>query len=135
MSAFYSLPYTAAAVACGAVVGLALGLTGGGGSIFAVPLLIYVLAVPAGDAIPLSLVAVAATAAVGAAHALHTRLALWRPALIFAVGGVIGAPLGVTVAAQLEPRLLITGFGVLAIVVGTAMWRRARIAPAESAAV
>ncbi len=49
----------------GALVGLSLGLTGGGGSIFAVPLLVYGLAVPPREVIGVSLAAVGATALVG----------------------------------------------------------------------
>jgi uncharacterized protein len=124
-----------AAAASGAVVGLALGLTGGGGSIFAVPLLIYALALPPSEAIPISLVAVACTAAVGAAQALHNRLALWQPALLFAAGGIVGAPLGLVAAAYVEPRLLVAGFGLLALAVGATMWRKARIAPGDTSAV
>ena len=48
----------------GLVVGFSLGLTGGCGSIFAVPLLVYGLAMPAHEAVGVSL------AAVGAADAL-----------------------------------------------------------------
>ena len=123
------------AAACGAVVGLALGLTGGGGSIFAVPLLIYVLALPPQEAMPVSLAAVALTAAVGAVQALRNGLALWRPAILFAAGGVTGAPLGLAAGANVEPRLLVAGFGMLALAVGAMMWRRARVAPAETEAL
>ena len=49
----------------GSVIGLSLGLTGGGGAIFAVPLLIYGLGFSAKDAIGVSLVTVAVTACFG----------------------------------------------------------------------
>lgn len=124
-----------AAALSGALVGLALGLTGGGGSIFAVPLLIYALRLPPDEAMPVSLVAVAVTAAVGAAQAIGNGLALWRPAIIFAAGGMPGAPLGLMAAAHVDARLLIGGFGLLALVVGAVMWRKARVAPAEARAV
>ena len=52
-----------AAAAAGAFVGLSLGLTGGGGAIFAVPLLVYGLGVEPATAVAISLVTVAATAA------------------------------------------------------------------------
>lgn len=51
---------------------------GGSGSIFAVPLLIYALAVPPEEAMPVLLVAVALTVAFGAAQSLRNGLALWR---------------------------------------------------------
>ena len=49
----------------GSVVGLSLGLTGGGGAIFAVPLLVYGLSVGPREAVGISLAAVGATSAVG----------------------------------------------------------------------
>ena len=52
-------------VVFGALVGLSLGLTGGGGAIFAVPLLVYGLGVPAQEAVGVSLAAVGATSLVG----------------------------------------------------------------------
>ena len=124
-----------AAVACGGVVGLALGLTGGGGSIFAVPLLVYVLKMPPEQAMPISLIAVSASAIVGGAQSLRRGLALWKPTIIFALGGVLGAPVGMLVAKGLPARSLVGGFALLAITVGTLMWRAAQVFPAQATAV
>ena len=80
-----------AAVACGAAVGLALGLTGGGGSIFAVPLLIYVIGLPMSEAVPVSLAAVATTAAIGAVGAVRRKLVVWQPTILYALfAGILG---------------------------------------------
>jgi uncharacterized membrane protein YfcA len=57
---------TAAAIASGGLVGLSMGLTGGGGAILAVPLLVYLIGVPPKVAVVISLLTVAVTAAVGA---------------------------------------------------------------------
>ena len=129
------LIFAITAAACGVVVGLALGLTGGGGSIFAVPLLVYALQTPPEEAMPVSLFAVALTAAIGAAQSLRSGLALWRPAVLFAAGGVAGAPLGLAAGARVEPGWLIAGFGLLALAVGASMWHKARVAPAETEAL
>lgn len=51
--------------AAGVIVGLSLGLTGGGGAIFAVPLLVYGVGVDPPAAVTISLVTVAVTALVG----------------------------------------------------------------------
>ncbi|HEU4619831.1 MAG TPA: sulfite exporter TauE/SafE family protein [Gammaproteobacteria bacterium] len=123
------------AAASGVLVGLALGLTGGGGSIFAVPLLVYVLGLAPEDAVPISLVAVALTALVGAVQAVRHRLAVWQPAAIFAVGGVIGAPLGLAGARHVPHEWLLAGFAILALTVGGLMWRASRVAPAQASAV
>ena len=68
------------AVASGSLVGFTLGLVGGGGSIMAVPLLVYVVGVPSPHvAIGTSAIAVAASAAAnlaGHARAAHGEMAL-----------------------------------------------------------
>jgi uncharacterized protein len=130
-----SVGFIAAAAAAGSLVGLALGLTGGGGSIFAVPLLIYVLGLPPDRAVPISLVAVALTALVGAVQSIRYRLAVWQPSIVFSVGGAIGAPLGLIVAQPIADRLIVAGFAVLALTVGALMWRAARSVPGQSSAL
>jgi uncharacterized membrane protein YfcA len=129
------LTQTLLAAIFGGAVGLALGLTGGGGSIFAVPLLIYGLGLPPAVAAPLSLVAVGTTAAVGGLRSIRHGLVIWQPAILFAMGGVLGAPLGVAVAGRLEPVLLVRGFGVLALTIGTLLWRAALRHPERTAAL
>jgi hypothetical protein len=123
------------AILCGAVVGLALGLTGGGGSIFAVPLLIYVLGLGPDQAMPISLVAVSVSAIVGGLHSIQRRLAVWQPTIIFALGGVFGAPLGMLAAKHLAEHWIVGGFALLAIIVGSLMWRAAQVFPAQATAV
>jgi uncharacterized protein len=123
------------AAGLGCVVGVALGLTGGGGSIFAVPLLIYGLGLAAGEAVAMSLVAVAATASVGALQSVRHGLIVWQPVLLFALGGVFGAPAGVIVSRHLDPNWIVAGFALLALVVGALMWRASLTLPAQATAV
>jgi hypothetical protein len=123
------------AAAFGAIVGLALGLTGGGGSIFAMPMLIYGLGLAPAAAVPISLVAVGMTALVGGLHSIRARLVVWQPTLIFALGGIIGAPLGLAAAHFLAPRWIVAGFATLALTVGTVLWSRARAHPEQATAI
>ena len=79
------------AVGSGGLIGLVLGLVGGGGSILAVPLLVYVVGVPSPHvAIGTAAFAVAVNAALGLAA--HARLGTvkWRCALVFAAAGIAG---------------------------------------------
>ena len=122
-------------IGCGIAIGLALGLTGGGGSNFAVPLLIYVLGLAPSQAVPVSLAAVAIVAAAGAMHAIKTRLVSWQPTLVFGLGGMLGAPLGLHLSHGMDERLIVIGFALLGLAVGIAMWRRARLHPQEAAVV
>lgn len=109
----------------GGVVGLSLGLTGGGGAIFAVPLLVYGLGVPGYEAVGISLAAVGATAAVGFfARWRHGEVEL-RTGMLFALAGMVGAPIGAWLAARLPQTLLLLLFGVLMVVVAIRMWLQA----------
>lgn len=107
----------------GAVVGISLGLTGGGGSIFAVPLLIYALGVPVGTAMGLSLATVGLTAGFGALLRIVHREVEWRAGIIFSIGGMIFAPLGTNIARHVPPFLLLGAFAILMAFTGWRMWR------------
>lgn len=120
------------AACLGTVVGLALGLTGGGGSIFAMPLLIYGLNLSPPEAVPISLVAVGATALVGALHSIRAGMVVWQPAIMFVIGGMLGAPLGLWAAGFVASEWIIVGFAALALSVGTLMWIRTRTRPDET---
>lgn len=112
-----------AGLACGLVVGVSLGLTGGGGSIFAVPLLIYGIGVPVRTAIGLSLAAVGVTAGFGAALRLKAREVEVLPGLIFAGGGMVFAPVGLWLGHFIPPAVLLSTFALLMSFVGWRMWR------------
>ncbi|WP_009965286.1 sulfite exporter TauE/SafE family protein [Verrucomicrobium spinosum] len=110
-------------VACGLLVGASLGLTGGGGSIFAVPLLLYGLSVPVGTAMGLSLATVGLTAGFGALLRLRHGEVEWPAGLIFAVAGMLTAPLGTTLGRHLPAALLLSTFALLMAYIGARMWR------------
>jgi uncharacterized protein len=112
------------AVLFGVMVGLALGLTGGGGSIFAVPLLIYGLGVKARDAISISLAAVATMSAFGASGALRARLVEYRAGLVFAAGGIFAAPIGVKLSQFASEGTIVNAFTGLMALVALLMWLR-----------
>ena len=122
-------------IACGIVVGLALGLTGGGGSNFAVPLLIFAVGLTPSQAIPASLAAVAVIAAAGAVHAIKSQLIFWQPTIVFALASMLGAPLGLKLAQGVDSRVIVIGFAVLALLVGSSMWWRALFHPDQSSVV
>jgi uncharacterized membrane protein YfcA len=126
---------TVIAAVFGVIVGLSLGLTGGGGSIFAMPLLIYGLRLAPLEAVPVSLVAVGLTALVGAAHSIRARLVVWQPTIVFVIGGVVGAPIGIYIAGFLAPEAIVTGFAALATTIGSLMWMRTRTRPQQFTAV
>jgi len=123
------------AVVYGCLVGLSLGLTGGGGSIFAIPLLIYGLGLGMTEAVPISLIAVALTAAVGAWYSYRAGLLIWQPIAMFASGGVVGAPAGIILSRYFEQSQLIGGFSILAVIIGFAMLYKSIARPEQATAI
>jgi len=113
----------------GIIVGLALGLTGGGGSIFAIPLLVYGLGLSPQEAITISLATVTLVALTGALSAAKNRMIEYRVGAIFAILGFIGAPFGVMIANGLNEQILMIAFSCLMAIVAIAMWLKASSAP------
>jgi uncharacterized membrane protein YfcA len=111
--------------ASGALVGFVLGLVGGGGSILAVPLLVYVVGVPSPHmAIGTSALAVAANAAAGLWNHARRGNVKWRCASLYAAAGVCGALAGSTLGKAVDGQRLLALFAVLMLVVAALMFRR-----------
>jgi hypothetical protein len=111
-------------VGSGSIVGFTLGLVGGGGSIMAVPLLVYVVGVPSPHvAIGTSAIAVAASAAANLAGHARAHTVKWPCALVFAASGIAGAAGGAHIGKLIDGTRLLTLFGLLMIVVGALMLR------------
>lgn len=112
-------------LASGSLVGFTLGLVGGGGSILAVPLLVYLVGVSNPHvAIGTSAIAVAANAAANLANHARIGNVKWRCALVFSVAGVIGALGGSTLGKMVDGQKLLALFAVLMMVVGALMLRK-----------
>jgi len=114
-------------VGSGSLVGLTLGLIGGGGSILAVPLLVYVVGVPSAHvAIGTSAVAVAASAAINLIGHARARTVRWPCAIVFALSGIAGATVGAQLGKMVDGKNLLVLFGMLMIVIGLLMLRPRR---------
>lgn len=116
-----------ATLASGGVIGLVLGLVGGGGSILAVPLLVYVVGIGSPHA-AIGTAAVAVTVNALASLLGHARAGRvkWRCAGVFAVSGMIGAALGAELGKAFDGKRLLVLFGLLMIGVGLSMLRNRR---------
>lgn len=118
----------------GVIVGLSLGLTGGGGAIFAVPMLVYGLGMETREAVGVSLVSVGITALAGFVGRWRTGQVEIRTGLLFALAGMIGAPLGSWLAGQLPEPLLLTLFAGLMVTVAYRMGIQSTAVAKESPA-
>jgi uncharacterized membrane protein YfcA len=116
---------TALGVVSGSIVGFSLGLVGGGGSILAVPLLVYVVGVPnPHTAIGTSAIAVAVSAAANLARHTRAGIVAWRCALVFAAAGVAGALIGSSLGKLVDGQKLLALFAGLMIIIGVLMLKR-----------
>ena len=119
------------AVLCGSAVGFSLALIGGGGSILATPLLLYVVGVRDPHmAIGTSAVAVSANAFANLLPHARAGHVHWRAAFVFAAAGVIGAWLGSSVGKAMDGHRLLALFALLMLVVAFLMvhGRRGKVA-------
>ena len=121
-------------LASGMLVGFSLGLVGGGGSILAVPLMVYVVGVPdAHVAIGTSAVAVAANAAMNLSNHARGGSVRWSCALVFAGAGIAGAFAGSIAGKMIDGQKLLALFALLMLVIAALMLKtRSRIGVADA---
>ena len=109
----------------GTLVGFVLGFVGGGGSIIAVPLLLYVVGVGSPHlAIGTSAIAVSLSALANLVNHARRGMVKWPCAISFSAAGVAGAWVGSSLAIRISGDALLGLFGTLMIVVGTVMLLR-----------
>ena len=109
----------------GSFVGFSLGLVGGGGSILAVPLMIYLVGVPSVHiAIGTSALAVAVNAAANLLSHARMGTVKWRCASVFAVAGVVGAFGGSSLSKIVDGPRLLALFAILMLIVAGVMFAR-----------
>ncbi|MDY8111150.1 sulfite exporter TauE/SafE family protein [Fulvimarina sp. 2208YS6-2-32] len=121
-----AVSYTlATATGSGGLVGIVLGLFGGGGSILAVPLLVYVVGIALPHvAIGTSAVAVAFSALGNLVPQARAGRVKWRCAGVFALAGIVGSLAGAAAAKAVDGERLMALFGLVMIGVGLAMMRQ-----------
>ena len=107
----------------GSIVGAVIALSGAGGGIIAVPLLVLGLHLPLAEAAPIGLIAVALAAGTGAVLAWRAGQLRYRAALFIGGCGLLAAPLGVALAHRLPNQPLLLAFALLMLWTG---WRGLR---------
>lgn len=112
---------TALAIGIGLVIGALIGLLGGGGSILAVPALVYLAGQDLQQAVATSLLVVGITAVVALLPRLRQRQIAWRIGLLFGAAGAITAFAGAAVNRALPESVTLALFAALMAVVGVRM--------------
>lgn len=106
----------------GLVVGLSLGALGGGGSILAIPTLIYLLGQDSHHASTIALVVVGVSAAMGLlVHARSGSVDL-KSGLLFGAAGIAANLAASRLSGSLDQRALSVGFAVITLIAAWRMW-------------
>ena len=105
------------------VIGLSLGLFGSGGSILTVPVLLYLLHMPAQLAIASSLLIVGGISLFGSARNGLQRLISWRHVFWFGIPGMAGTYGGAWLGTLVDVRWQLLVFSLLMLVAAVMMWR------------
>ena len=113
------------APALGICVGILMGLTGAGGGILSVPMLVFVFHMPISQAGPIALTAIALSAGAGAVVGLKEKVLRYKAAMFMAVFGLALAPLGLWTAQHTPNTPLLLMFSAVLIYVSTRMFIQA----------
>lgn len=113
-------------LALAVLVGVSLGLLGGGGSILAVPLLVYVAGLGTKESIATSLLVVGVTSLAAIVRHARAGRVRWRTGLTFGAAAMVGAYLGGLLGARIPGTWLLIGFAVMMLATAGAMIRGRR---------
>jgi uncharacterized protein len=116
------LDFQLMSIGLGLFVGLILALSGAGGGIFAIPLLVFGLHLNITQAAPIALLAVMSAASVGTIQGLNKGIVRYKTALLIAAFGIAFAPLGVWLAKLTPTHILSLLFAMVLIYVAIRMW-------------
>ncbi|MFJ8199434.1 sulfite exporter TauE/SafE family protein [Streptomyces sp. NPDC096152] len=111
------------ALLAGAAIGLALGGLGGGGSVLAVPALIYLLDFTPAAATTASLIIVTITSVTALVGHARDGNVIWRTGLLFAAAGIVPAMLAGALSSHLPETVLTVAFAVIAALAALRMLR------------
>lgn len=114
------------AIPFGFAIGLIVGTIGGGGSILALPVLVYVLGQGVGRASTASLIVVAIAAGLGAGALALRGHVCWRLALTFSLPAAAGALAGSFANGAVSAKVLVLAFVPVMFAAAGSTWQRAQ---------
>ena len=112
--------------ALGILVGLLMGLTGAGGGILSVPLLVFFLGLPIAEAAPIALCAVALASSIGAILGLKNKILRYKAAGFMAIFGLALSPIGLWIAPKIPNAPLQILFSLILLYVAIRLLHQAR---------
>lgn len=106
----------------GVIIGISLGLTGSGGSILAIPLLMYGAGLSMSSALIISLFIVVSISLFGTIrHSLHGQVD-WKSAIIFSISGIIVSPIIISLTHDINENYRLVLFAILMLFLASKMW-------------
>ncbi len=108
----------------GLFVGLVMAITGAGGAILSLPLLVFFFQIKVIEAAPISLIAIALSASIATFLGLRAGIVRYKAAALLATFGVLSAPLGVYVAHQLSEEVLSILFSIVLLIVSVRSFQK-----------
>jgi uncharacterized membrane protein YfcA len=109
------------------LIGLSLGVLGGGGSILTIPVLHHVMGYPMRSAVPMSLVVVGVTGAVGALRHWRQGFVQLRTAMGLGIPAILGAVVGADLGPRVSDDIRLTVFAVVMLGAAFTMYRGTRV--------
>jgi uncharacterized membrane protein YfcA len=110
-------------VVVGLAIGVTLGAVGGGGGIITIPVLVYLLGQPPGEAMTGSLLVVGVAAAISVLAHHRAAQVRWAAGLVFALVGTIGTFIGARLSTHVDQEVLLLSFALLVLLVAGLMLR------------
>lgn len=123
---------TLAPLLLGLLSGSLLGLTGAGGAIVAVPILVFGLGLPMVDAAPIALLATAIGAGTGALLGFRQGILRYKAAFVMSIAGLLMSPLGLWTAGYVPNQPLLVIFSLVLFYVSISMYHRATHVPSAA---
>ncbi|OSS43142.1 hypothetical protein DESAMIL20_250 [Desulfurella amilsii] len=110
----------------GIIIGLTLGLTGAGGSIITIPILLYLLKMNVHSATGTSLVVVGIGSLAGAIQYMlgKQKYVHWKISIVFSIAGIFGAFLGSYINSLVPSKIILYGFSILMLIIGVLMLKQ-----------
>jgi uncharacterized membrane protein YfcA len=110
----------------GILIGFMLALTGAGGTMLAIPLLVFFLPISIFQAAPIALLAVLMASSFGAIQGLRKGTVRYKTALLIATIGILFAPVGVKLAQRASDQQLSIALVSALFFIGIQSWQQAR---------
>jgi uncharacterized protein len=108
----------------GLLVGFILALSGAGGAIFAIPLLMFGLQLNLTQAAPIALLAVMSAASIGAIQGLNNGIVRYKTAFVIAAFGIAFAPFGVWLAKRAPTHYLSLILAAILVYIAIRTWQQ-----------